>query len=152
MNNINLIRKIAWSFHKTTGEDWEDLFQEAALGYLEAMHSYDPKRGKISTYMWWCVTSRLKTYLRKEATLTNHLCSIEDHPVDIPVVDNPLFESLTDDAQQIARTVLRCPKKFVASKRDSAYGRLRRVFHHKGWEKERVQRGIKDLEMVFSSL
>jgi len=152
MNNINLIRKIAWSFHKTTGEDWEDLFQEAALGYLEAMHSYDPSRGKISTYMWWCVTSRLKTYLRKESTLTNHLCSIEDNPVDIPIVDNPLFESLTDDAQQIARTVLRCPKKFVIGKRDSAYKRLQRVFRYKGWEEERIQRGIKDLEVVFSSL
>jgi len=152
MNNINLIRKIAWSFHKTTGKDWEDLFQEASLAYLEALHSYDPSRGKISTYMWWCITSRLKSYLRKESTLTDHLCSIEDTPVDIPVADTPLFESLTDDAQQIARTVLRCPKKFVVGKRNSAYKRLQRVLRHKGWEKERIQRGIKDLELMFSSL
>ena len=151
MQNINLIRKIAWSFHKTTGEDWEDLFQEAALAYLEAMRSYDPSRGKISTYMWWCVTSRLKSYLRKESTLTNHLCSIEDTLADVPVYNSLVFESLTNDTQQIARTVLLCPKKFVVSKRSSAYRRLRRVFRHRGWERDRVARGIKDLEAVFSS-
>jgi len=152
MNNINLIRKIAWSFHKTTGKDWEDLFQEATLAYLEALHTYDPERGKITTYMWWCITSHLKSYLRKEATLTNHIYSIEDIPTDLPVFNPSLFESLTEDGQQIAKTVLKCPKKFVTCPRPTAYKRLHRVLSNKGWKTERVRRGIKDLEVEFSSL
>ena len=152
MQNINLIRKIAWSFHKTTGEDWEELFQEASLAYLKAIRSYDPKRGKISTYIWWCVVSHLKTYLRKEHTLTDHVCSIEDNPADLSVFNSQLFEALTEDSQQIAKTVLKCPKKFVACPRPAAYKRLQRVMLNKGWKAERVQQGIKDLEVVFSSL
>ena len=40
MEDINLIRKIAWSFHHTTGHDWDDLFQEGALAYLECLAKY----------------------------------------------------------------------------------------------------------------
>ena len=51
MKHLNLIRKIAWSFHKTTGLDWDELFQEATLSYLKALKTYDKKRGAITTYV-----------------------------------------------------------------------------------------------------
>ena len=40
MEHINLIRKIAWSFSTSTGLEFEDLFQEAALAYCEALKTF----------------------------------------------------------------------------------------------------------------
>lgn len=78
MENINLIRKVAWSFHETTGLDWDDLFQEAALAYLEAMKTYDSRKGKVSTYAWNCIVSRLRNYLREEKKWQEPLCDLEE--------------------------------------------------------------------------
>ena len=77
MKDINLIRKIAWSFHKSTGLDWDDLFQEAALAYLEALQSYDKRKGKLSTHAWHCIVSRLKNYWKKEREWQEPLVDIE---------------------------------------------------------------------------
>jgi RNA polymerase sigma factor (sigma-70 family) len=65
MENIDLIRKIAWYFHKRTGIDWDDLFQEAALIYLEKLEDYDPSKGKLSTYMWHVISSHLKNFIKR---------------------------------------------------------------------------------------
>ena len=78
MKDINLIRKIAWSFHKSTGLDWDDLFQEAALAYLEALQSYDKRKGKLSTHAWHCIVSRLKNYWKKEREWQEPLLDIEE--------------------------------------------------------------------------
>ncbi len=65
MENIDLLRKITWSFHKTTGLEWDDLFQEAALAYLEHLEKYDPNKGKITTYMWPIISSHLKNFVKR---------------------------------------------------------------------------------------
>ena len=62
MNDINLIRKIAWSFEATTNVDFDELFCEAALGYLEAIKKYDPTKGKLSAFIWRCMDNQLKLY------------------------------------------------------------------------------------------
>ena len=42
---FNLIRKISWSFHYTTGVDYDELYAEASLAYCEAMNDWSPERG-----------------------------------------------------------------------------------------------------------
>jgi hypothetical protein len=65
-NHLNLIRKIAWSFYNTTGIDWQELFSEASLAYCEALKNYDPKKGRISTYLWNCIKSHLLNFIKEE--------------------------------------------------------------------------------------
>ena len=78
MEHINLIRKIAWSFHNSTGIDWDDLFQEAAYHYLRALKSYDPsKKVSLSTYVWNFVKNELILYIRKEKKNSEPLESID---------------------------------------------------------------------------
>jgi DNA-directed RNA polymerase specialized sigma24 family protein len=77
MKNINLIRKVAWSFHQTTGLDWDDLFQESAIAYLEALQTYNKRKGQLSTYTWHCMLSRLRNYWRLEKGFQAPLCDIE---------------------------------------------------------------------------
>ena len=91
--HVNLIRKIAWSFHRSTGLEWDDLFQEAAVAYYESLESYDESRGKITTHAWNCISNRLKNYLKEQEEYKarkseEELFSIEDvemtrHPAEM---------------------------------------------------------------------
>lgn len=66
MKDINLVRKMAWSFNKTTGIPFEELLSEATIGYLEAVQSHDPTRGKLSTHAWTVMKCRLIDFTNKE--------------------------------------------------------------------------------------
>jgi len=64
--HINLIRKIAWSFHHSTDIDWQELFSEASLAYCDALQSYNPAKGKVTTHLWNCMKSRLISFMKEE--------------------------------------------------------------------------------------
>ena len=106
MENINLIRKIAWSFHNTTGVEWDDLFQEAALAYYEGLSKYKSKEGKISTFMWHVISSRVLDFLRKEKKNIVFSEPVEDIFVTTTAYQPSFFEELTKDAQEIAKMIL----------------------------------------------
>lgn len=78
MKHINLLRKIAWSFHQTSKLDFDDLFQEAYLAYDKALKNYDPDKGKLTTFIWYCIHSHLKNYLKEENKYHNRLCDIKE--------------------------------------------------------------------------
>ena len=53
MENINLIRRVAWNFHRRFQQyEIDDLIQEAALGYLKGLRTYSPEKGSITTHTW----------------------------------------------------------------------------------------------------
>jgi RNA polymerase sigma factor (sigma-70 family) len=152
MENIGLIKTIAQSFHHTTGLDFDDLFQEASLAYLHALRSYDPKRGKITTYMWVCMTSHLKNYLKEEYKhidpVTDSIEDIEpsEHPITVPV---PFWESLSRDTQEIADMILKAPRPFIKANKTQVQRRVRQVMHQRGWDNRRIRRSIQELKLVY---
>lgn len=71
-DDLGLVRTIVWSFVKQyPGLDFDDLFQEACLVYLEALPQYNPKRGKRTTFMWTVITNHLKTLIHKQVIQAN---------------------------------------------------------------------------------
>jgi RNA polymerase sigma factor (sigma-70 family) len=67
--NLNMIRKIVWSYVKTNpGLEFDDLMQEACVAYLEASSSYDPTayNTKKTTFTYHVITNRLNTLIRRE--------------------------------------------------------------------------------------
>lgn len=47
-------------------DDYDDLFQEASIGFLKAIRTYNPKtQNKITTYAFACGRNEVKMYLRK---------------------------------------------------------------------------------------
>jgi len=150
MNNINLIRKIAWSFHHTTKEEWDDLFQEATLGYLHAMKTYDPKKSKLTTHVWNSVVNHLKTHLRKEAKTGPPICSLDDIEQDFPTESNGHMDQLSEDAQQMVKTVLMNPQKYSSLPPVLARWQVVRQMRRRGWNRLRIRAGLMDLKRVFS--
>lgn len=151
MNNINFIRKIAWSFHRSTGLDWDDLFQEAALAYYKALDTYDPSRGKITTYMWWVIISHLKNYLQEQSKWNGNILSVDEVDIDKPVEHTPMFEKLTNDAQQIANVVLQSPRTFAHMQPVKAHQRIAQKMIQRGWRWGRVWRAMRDLKLAMSN-
>jgi len=145
MENINLIRKIAWSFHNTTGLDWDDLFSEAALAYCEGLKTYDEKKGKISTHMWHRITNHLNDYLKQEMRDNGHIDYVSDYDVDYPVSPQFFFEGLSNEAYEIAKLVLTCSKKFAVLTPEQADSRIYDVMENRGWSSEKIKRGLADL-------
>lgn len=152
MDNINLIRKIAWSFHNTTGKDWDDLFQEAALGYFEALESYDPNKGKLSTHVWCTITNHLITYLNKEKKTGPPTVSLDDITRDFPVEKNGYMERLSQDAQMIVKTILDNPRRYASLHPRVAQWRIVQQMRRRGWTRVRIQTGISNLKQVFNTI
>jgi len=76
--DINLIRDIAWSYVKTTGLDFDDLFQIGCITYLETENGYDSKKGKKSTYMYNVICRRLNSLLQVKNQENLHEIAIEN--------------------------------------------------------------------------
>ena len=160
MDNIDLIRKIAWSFHYTTGLDWDDLFQEAALACYEAMDSYDPNRGKLSTHLWHRMTRRLQTYLQKQDHYRIHkdwrsntagICHLEDIKIDKAAEETELWwEGLSNEAFEIAKMILASPKPYLKRNKLKAVRRIKHVMKNNGWDWRKTRQGLEDLGMAYS--
>lgn len=68
--DLNLIRKIVWSYTKTMpGLEFDDLFSEACIVYIAAEKRYDPSRGKKSTFMWHAIKNSLNLLIGKESKI-----------------------------------------------------------------------------------
>lgn len=72
MENLDLIRKIAWSYVRTCpGLEFDDLLSEACIAFLENGHRYDSSRGARSTFIWRVVSNHLNTIIKKESARIN---------------------------------------------------------------------------------
>ncbi len=148
MENINLLRKIAWSFHKSTGLNWDDLFSEACWLYCKALNSYNPSKGKLSTYVWWLVSSELKDYVKRYRLEKELCCFFEDSKKDYPVSYSYFFESLSNEAQTIAKLILTTPNKFVVLSSDKIEERIEHIMRRRGWSEKKIQSGLNDLKLA----
>lgn len=147
MDNINLIRKIAWSFHETTGIEWEDLFQEAALAYLEGLRTYDSNQGAISTYMWKTIGSRLVNFVKKESAFKKSHLPMDALP-HIPCEDSDFLFSLTNDATEIANIVLMTAKRFGELPYSNVKERIYHLMRAREWQVTRITQAIHNLEFA----
>jgi len=145
---INLIRKLAWSFHKTTGIDWDDLFGEACLAYCEACLSYRANHNKLSVWIYICIKNRLINYCHKEERLVLLDEETEEY-YDNQLSTDPaaffeLFDSLSDDSKEISQMVLDDPTFFLGVR---GLGRVAKSLRKKQWSFPRIETGIRNMKL-----
>jgi DNA-directed RNA polymerase sigma subunit (sigma70/sigma32) len=164
MEHIGLIKKIAWSFSSSTGLEFDDLFQEAALAYCEALETFDPKNGKITTHMWMKISSHLKDYLKtteefkcKRQQVKTHQealamkqkrFSTEILDIDRPISFTNFFDSLSEDAQRIATVIIETPELFDSIPQQEVIIRVTESLLKKGIKMSRIWIGMKDLKLA----
>lgn len=146
--NIDLVRKIAWSFYNTTGIDWDELFAEASLAYAEGLETFDPSKGRLSTHMWHKISNHLKDYLKHLQFDKSHLEFITEYDLNKQYSPISFFESLSNDAYEIAKLVLTTPARFTVLDQTQVIDRIYHVMSRRGWPIVRTKRGLHDLRLA----
>jgi DNA-directed RNA polymerase sigma subunit (sigma70/sigma32) len=146
MKNINLVRKIAWSFHQTTNIDIDELIAEASLAYCEAFNSYQPQRGRLCTYIWICINNHLKNQINKYGKYHYPLLSTEDLIINKTVESHFLWEYLSEDAQKLTNILLSKSDYFVKLNPPKAQKKLIQIMSRKGWSPCRIIAGIENIK------
>ena len=135
LKNINLIRKIAWSFTNSTGIDFEDLFSEAVVSYYEALNNYDESKGKLSVWCWMHMKNSLINFIRKEGNET--IIDMEDYHSSCaqqPDIFFEIIDELDEKAKYVTNKILDNPYKYLTNPPKIARGIIRDELRNEGWK------------------
>ena len=146
--NMQLIKKIAWTFHTSTGLELDDLIAQGYLIYLEKLKNWDPARGKITTFMWHSLHSNLINYANSQRK--HYHPSKADPDYDIVKEKKYYFEDINEEGHTIAKIVLSRPSTFDLAKKENVEKKLYNILERRGWSKDKIQSGLDSLQTAFS--
>ena len=160
--NINLVRKVAWRWAKRTGMEFDELFSEACLIYLEADLTYIPKEGAVkkSTYMWHMMNHRLCSLCTKETKKTMQEGSDFDELYDfydtnMPTPEEHLLQneeweefvsSLSAEGQAICELLLENDTYINLDSPKNARGIIRDLMQEQGWPLRKIWNGFREIK------
>ena len=158
---LNIVRKVVWSYARSTGLDFDELFSEAYLAYLEAAPSYDPARGKKSTFIWNVVrnhiNSLLKLKTKKEVPMDKEAIDMlikerdELDPEQIVLAKErwrELFESLSPDAKMIFLLLNSGEVYINTDKPREARGVIARELKARGWSENKIWATFREIKQT----
>ena len=165
-NDVNLVRKIAWAYAKTTGIEFDDLFSEACIAYLEAEKNYDSKKSKKSTYMHHVICRRLNSLLKIRSRveeneesidlIENPLETIEDSPEYQLLVKehkDELFAVLSPEALTICNILLEEPNIYLPiDKPKQCRGVIYQELRKRDWSWSTIWKTFNELKQVVASM
>ncbi len=162
---LSIIRKVVWSYVR--GNQWiefEDLFAEACLAYIEAAPAYNPEKGKKSTYIWTVIRNRLNTLLwqkskNKEFPVDwrdEHYNLISDqrmntNPESLIIAQEEWQErmtSLSPEARVICSLVL--GGDYQTDKPRKSRGEIAKELRKQGWSHGTVWKTFRELKGALS--
>lgn len=143
MENLNLIREAAWSFHKTTGIDWEELFSEGCLAWVRAekeqqcikwREKTEENSGSKTTWLFIAVRNQLADFCRSEAKQNNirtSSLSYEPSPFH-SLAFKELFEG-SEELKTVYKLIVEAPENFAGLPPKLARGEVYRKLREMGW-------------------
>lgn len=144
--HLDMIRAIAWSFHRTTGFDQEELFAQGCLIYCEAYVAYNPdKDTKLSTYVYRSVHNRLIDFMKREAKWK--ICGLDvlEDIGTVPVYE--YFNDLPKDVLTVMHTALECAENYEEK---IVLWALREALYSKGWGWPRIWKSIQETKAALN--
>lgn len=112
---------MVWKFHYSSGFDWDELFAQANLIYCDALSSYDPSKGKFSTWLVFKINQLLicnkkenrSTYISKEELFSEiEINSTTNDPYHM-VLFKQTLEKLSSKARHMVNLILDPPKELM---------------------------------------
>lgn len=156
---LNIVRKVVWSYTRSTGMDFDELCSEAYLAYLEAAPSYDPSRGKKTTFIWNVVRNHINNLLKikkeipidKEAMETLIEGREELDPERVIIAEEcweELFNSLSPEAKMICLLVNNGEVYVNTDKPREARGIIARELKARGWGENKIWATFRELKQT----
>lgn len=101
--NIALVKSIASKFNTNKYLDFDDLVSIGIIGFLNALETYDPTKGCITTYAYnpirWAIIKELSKFKNNEQN------SISENYYEIPTL---LFEYIPEKMTDREIDILQC--------------------------------------------
>ena len=157
-NYTRLIKKICWSWHKTTGIEFETLEAEANVAFVECQKNYNPERGKFSTLLWHAIESHFKNlitprqkYNGTEVDLEDIALSGNSNPEKECILKN-LLSNLSFEATTIINTVLEAPADLIEMlpKPRLSKHQLQKYLRTKGWKIPAILRAFSEIKKALN--
>lgn len=161
---LNLIRKRCWSWHRSTGIDYADLFDVGLEAAQKAERKWDPEKRAFSTFLWITLENTIKNYVQRRMLERELFSGDELEASQVPNHHgqlNPEISSdfkdrmahLSQEASEVARVVLESPLEIlgmVAPESPKAIrSRLKNFFLKRGWTEKKVTLAFQEIkEMV----
>jgi len=156
---LNIVRKVVWSYTRTTGLDFDELCSEAYLAYLEAAPSYDLARGKKSTFIWNVVRNHINNLLKAKKEIPADKEAIdmlieernELNPEQIVLAEESwreLFESLSPDAKMIFSLLNSSEVYINTDKPREARGIIARELKARGWSENKIWATFREIKQT----
>ena len=151
---LNLIRKMAWSFTKSTEFDYTELFAEAALGYCEAIKSFVPgSDARFNTHAYHVMYSKLSNFIWRERIQerVKRRVSYEKRVSYQPVGFDEFLGDMPKDCQELVRIILdhvdEIPDELAPK---YARGKIVEILRDTGWSWPRIWDSIRKLKVILN--
>ena len=161
---LNLIRKIAWSYNKTTGIDFDDLFSEACIAYLEGQSKFDPNQEvKVSltiwknTFLWEVMQSHLNSIIPKykdSNTFTHkNIAAIDEVTPEAVALFKDQINSLSKEARAVCKMIFDSPHVFLTLNTPKlSRGRIKTHLREIGWSWGAIWRSFREIKASLSQM
>lgn len=159
---LNIVRKVVWSYTRSTGLDFDELCSEAYLAYLEAAPSYEPSRGKKTTFIWNVVRNHINNLLKvkKEVAVDKETIDMlieerdELDPEQVVLAEESwreLFESLSPDAKIICLLMNDSEVYLNTDKPREARGIIARELKARGWSDNKIWATFREIKQILKT-
>ena len=158
IENVNLVRKLAWSFYFSTGIDYEELYSEGLVAYYTALNSYEEGNGtKLTSWIYACVKNALISFTKRELKQKN-ITGIEEWAT--VVTSNPDYEfyetitNLPEEVKSIVEMVKENKERYILSGLPPKYvlGLIRKdLREQRHWSYARINHAMRELRGLVNS-
>lgn len=149
LHHLKMIKKIAHSFHVSTQIEFEDLYQEACLTWLDTVSTWNPDKSKITTYMWNVLVNNLNSYVQKVNKYRKPLDTYDPAKMDAAVMQSYYFEKLSRESLAIVDLVTFSPSDFLFISKPQAINKIEDKMKKMGFTELQIKCGINQLEKTF---
>lgn len=150
MDNINLIKKIAWGFMPQAPStiEFSDLVNEAYLAYEKAKENYNPENSKFTTWACHYMSGYLKNFSNEERKQTAH----SELNNNLSYYQTPLSEILSGlgkEARQVCYMILCTPNIYGGLTKAKSKKRLKNIFRQRGYSHRKIEAIFNELQTHF---
>jgi len=153
MTEMNLIRRIAWSYSYTTSLDIDDLFSVAAIGYTKALNTYDAERSHFSTWAWINMKHELNNHLAGMRLDPHAPRDCEEIGPEEAVSFKETVNSMGKEAHEVCEIIFESPHEFlIQGKPKLSQGRLRDALRERGWSWPKIRNGMREVKQTLTQM
>lgn len=154
---MNLIYERAWSFHRTTGIDFDELVGEAMLAYAEAHNDFIEEYGvKETTYAYSVITNRLVSFCSSMQKIRfDHIEDIGKNfgfepNFDVRINGLPM-DKFPKEVKELMEIVFEYSDQLTESSSRNK-GFLRRVLRQRGWPFSKIDVSFMMLKNILNQV